>query len=222
VNLVAPVPWDPAILMALDLCGAFAFALSGALLATHKRFDIVGLVVLAELTAIGGGVIRDLVLGATPPAAFVSPNYIVVAFAAAVLTFFFHGPLHRLARLVLVFDAAGLALYSVVGTSLALTRGLGPLPAIALGVTTAVGGGVLRDLLAGETPMVLRRDSELYAIPALLGAVIVVGSHGLNVYDAIAAVVAVATAFGLRILALWRNWRAPAPRVSGGPEDLEA
>ena len=137
------------------------------------------------------------------------------------LTFFFHRPLERLARPVMVFDAAGLALYCVAGTSKALAYGIGPLPAIALGVTTAVGGGILRDLLAGETPAVLRRDSELYAVPALVGALIVVATHSLHAYDAPAAGIAVGTAFGLRILALWRNWRAPAPRVNTGPEVVQ-
>ena len=167
-----------------------------------------GLVVLAELTAIGGGVIRDLVIRAVPPAALASPTYIGVAFLAAVLTFFFHTPLDRLERSLLVFNAAGLALYCVVGTSKALAFDIGPLPAVAVGMTTAVGGGILRDLLAGETPMVFRRDSQLYAVPAFIGALIVVASHFLHAYDATAAAAAVVTAFGLRILALSRNWRA--------------
>jgi uncharacterized membrane protein YeiH len=219
VNLTTPVPLDAGILAVLDLGGAFVFALSGALLATRKRFDIVGLVVLAELTAIGGGIMRDVVIGAVPPAALASASYVAIAFGAAVLTFFFHRPLEWLARPVLFFDAAGLALYCVAGTSKALAYGIGPLPAIALGVTTAVGGGVLRDLLAGETPTVLRRDSELYAVPAFVGALIVVATHSQHIYDAPAAGAAVGTAFGLRILALWRNWRAPAPRVRAGPEE---
>jgi uncharacterized membrane protein YeiH len=212
---------DAGIMAVLDLGGAFVFALSGALLAARKRFDIVGLVVLAELTAIGGGVMRDLVIGAVPPAALASASYLVIAFVAALLTFFFHRAVDRLARPVMVFDAAGLALYSVAGTSKAIAFGLGPLPAVAVGVTTAVGGGILRDLLAGETPMVLRRDSELYAIPAIVGALVVVATHLVHAYDAPAATAAVGAAFGLRVLALWRNWRAPAPRMNTGPEAVE-
>lgn len=195
----------------LDLAGVFAFALSGALLAVQKRFDVVGLVILAEITAIGGGVVRDLVLGATPPAAFTHAEYLLVPLAAAAVAFFAHPAVERLLFAVLLFDAAGLALYAVAGTAKASAHGLGGVSAVALGVVTAVGGGILRDVLAKETPVVLRADSTLYAIPAFLAAVLVAATRDAGVYGPPAAAAAVALAFSLRVLALVRGWRAPTP-----------
>lgn len=199
----------------LDLAAVFAFALSGALLAVQKRFDVVGLVILAEITAIGGGVVRDLVLGATPPAAFTRVEYLVVPLAAAAVAFFAHAEIERLRAPVLVFDAAGLALYAVAGTAKASAYGLGGIAAVAVGVVTAVGGGVLRDVLAKETPVVLRSDSTLYAIPAFLAAVLVAAARDTGVYGPGLAGAAVALAFVLRVLAIARGWRAPAPTASG-------
>jgi uncharacterized membrane protein YeiH len=197
---------------ALDLAGLFAFAVSGALLGVKQRFDLVGLIVLGEVTALGGGVIRDLVIGATPPAAFEREEYVLVPLAASLLVFFAHGPLERLLAPVLVFDAAGLALYSVAGTAKALAFGLGGVGAVACGVITAVGGGVIRDVVAHETPAVVRQDSTLYAIPAFLAATIVAVAWSLEAYGPGVATAAAAFAFLLRVLALWRGWRAPRPR----------
>jgi uncharacterized membrane protein YeiH len=201
------------LLQTLDLAAVFAFGLSGALLAVEKRFDIVGLVILAEVTAIGGGVLRDLIIGAVPPAAFVHVEYVLVPLAAAVLAFFFHAQLARMLAPVLLFDAAGLALYAVSGTAKAGAHGLGPVPAVALGVITAVGGGILRDVLAVEVPAVLRADSVLYATPAFLAAVVVATARAEGVYGPTVAALTVAGAFALRVLALWRGWRAPSPRA---------
>jgi uncharacterized membrane protein YeiH len=200
------------VLTALDMLGLFAFAVSGALLGVRKRFDVVGLIVLAEVTALGGGVVRDLVIGATPPAAFVHEEYVVVPLAAALLVFFAHGALGRLLAPVLVFDAAGLALYSVAGTAKALAFGLGGVSAVALGVVTAVGGGLVRDVLAHEIPAVVRQDSTLYAIPAFLAATVVALAWSFDAYGPTAASGAAVLAFLLRLLALWRGWRAPRPR----------
>ncbi len=211
--MTAQVPLDHALQTALDVGGTFAFAASGALLAVRKRFDVVGLVILAAITAIGGGVIRDLLLGSVPPLAFRTPTYLVVALAAAAVTFVAAPQLERLAPAVLVFDAAGLALFCVVGTAKALSFGLGPLPAIGVGITTGIGGGILRDILAGDVPVVVRRDSELYAVPAALACVIVVATAYAHRYGTAAAAAAVLAAFALRMLAVWRHWRAPVPRI---------
>lgn len=197
---------------ALDLVGLFAFAVSGALLAVRKGFDVVGLVVLAELTALGGGVVRDLVIGAVPPAAFRNVEYVLVPLGAALLVFFAHATFERVRTPVLVFDAAGMALYSVAGAAKALAFGLGAVSAVALGVITAVGGGILRDVVAQETPEIVRHDSILYAIPALVASVLVAAAWSLDAYGPEAAAAAVAIAFTLRMLALWRGWRAPRPR----------
>src|ERR1700694_916886 len=169
-----PVIFNPTLEEVLNLVGTFVFAVSGALLAVRKNYDIVGMAVLAGITAIGGGVIRDLVIGAIPPVAFTDVSYFWVPLLATALTFFAHMQMNRLNDAVLVFDAAGLAVFCISGTAKALTYGLGPLPAAALGVLTAVGGGIMRDVLAHDEPSVLRAESELYALPAILGSAIVV------------------------------------------------
>ncbi len=211
--MTAQVPLDPALQSALDLTGTFAFAVSGALLAVRKRFDLVGLIILAAITAVGGGVIRDLLLGRTPPLAFRTPTYLAVALAAAAVTFVAAPQLERLKPAVLLFDAAGLALFVIAGTAAALAHHLGPLPAIGVGITTGIGGGILRDLVAGDVPVVVREDSELYAVPACLGCVIVVAAAYTHRYGTGAAAAAVLAVFGLRTLAVWRHWRAPRPRA---------
>ncbi len=140
--------------------GIFVFALSGALMGVRKRLDVVGMAVLAEITALGGGIVRDLVLNVRP-AAFQSVGYVVVPLAATVVVFFFHPHVARVMPAILVFDAAGLGLFCAVGTAKALDYGLSPLHAALLGVTTAVGGGMLRDMLAGRDPHPAVRPAAL-------------------------------------------------------------
>ncbi|WP_052091480.1 trimeric intracellular cation channel family protein [Modestobacter caceresii] len=196
----------------LDLIGVFAFAVSGALMAIGRDHDVVGIAILAVVTALGGGITRDLVLGDTPPPAFTRWQYLVVALAAAAVTSVAHPWLGRLSRPLLVFDAAGLGLFCVAGTEKALDHGLAPVAAALLGVTTAVGGGVLRDVLARETPALFRADSELYAVPALVGA-LVVGTASTSDADGPALGAGVACAvFVVRVLALQRHWRGPRAR----------
>jgi uncharacterized membrane protein YeiH len=198
---------------ALDLIGIFAFGISGALLAIHRDFDAVGIAILAVITALGGGILRDLVLGDTPPVAFERWEYLAVALAAAGVTFVAHPELQRVTPTLLLFDAAGLGLFAVSGTVKALLFGLAPLAAVALGVTTAVGGGVLRDVIARDTPALVRTDSELYAIPALAGAMIVAVAWELEVYEAAFGAVVSVVVFATRALALRHHWHGPrAPR----------
>jgi uncharacterized membrane protein YeiH len=193
----------------LDLIGIFAFAISGALMAIRLDFDVVGIAILAVITALGGGILRDLVLGDTPPPAFTQWEYLVVPLAAAAVTFVAHPELERLMRTLLVFDAAGLGLFCVAGTVKALDYGLTPVAAATLGVTTAVGGGVLRDVIARETPALVRPDSELYAVPAFAGAVAVTIAWEVNAYGPALGAVVAAAVFGIRGLALHRHWRGP-------------
>ena len=204
---------------ALNLIGIFVFAISGALLAVRKNYDIVGMAVLAEITAIGGGVLRDLILGAVPPAAFTDYFSFLLPLAATALTFFAHTRMNRIRAAVLVFDAAGLGLFCVAGTAKALAYGMGPVEAIALGALTAVGGGIMRDVLANEQPAVLRSDSELYAIPTVLGSAIVVAVQSLHLYGSLAAGLAALFVFLLRIVALRYGWRAPKPLPSLSARD---
>ena len=197
------------VLETLELLGIFVFAISGALLGVRRGFDLVGMLALAESTALGGGVLRDLIIGATPPAAFVEPTYLAIPLVATVLTFFVHRQIDRLNVAILVFDAGGLGLFCVTGTLKALEYGLGPVQAVALGVTTAVGGGVLRDVLANEVPTILRADSEVYAIPAVVAAAIVAVDWQVGAATPYVAILAAVVGFMLRIAALRYRWRAP-------------
>ncbi|MFI6051744.1 trimeric intracellular cation channel family protein [Streptomyces violascens] len=201
--------FSPSVQHALDLVGIFVFAISGALLAVRKNFDVFGIAVLAEVTALGGGLFRDLVIGAVPPAAFSDLGYFVTPLLAAVLVFFLHPEVERTQTAVNVFDAAGLGLFCVTGTTKAYDYGLGLTSSAALGLATAVGGGVLRDVLANEVPSLLRWDRDLYAVPAIVGSTMIVLFIRFDLLNATTSGLAVVTAFLLRIAALKYHWRAP-------------
>ena len=203
---------DGTLFRLLELAGVFVFALSGASLAARRAFDVVGMAVLATATALGGGLLRDVLLDDVPPAALRDELYLAVPLVAT-LVVLVAGPLvERLDRPVLVFDAAGLGLFAVTGTTKSLAAGLGVLPSVLLGTTTAVGGGVLRDVLAREVPSVFRQDTALYAIPAALGALVVAGAEAAGALTATTAVGTAAGVLALRLLAMRFHWRAPRPR----------
>lgn len=196
----------------LDLVGIFVFGITGALVGVRKKLDVFGVLVLAAVTGLGGGFIRDVLIGAIPPAALQDWRYLVVPIAAGLITFFLHPGIGRVERLVNIFDAAGLALFCVTGALKAISFGLSPFSAALLGTISGIGGGVIRDVLSGRVPVVLR--SEIYAIPALLGAGIVVVAAALE-YDALWVPIAGAlTCFVIRLIAIRRGWNAPLPRNS--------
>jgi len=197
------------LLVVLDMVGIFAFALSGGLVGVRKDLDIFGVLVLSAATGLGGGFVRDVLIGAVPPAALADWRYLMVPVAAGLVTFRFHPTLGRMERLVTVFDAFGLGLFCVTGALKALDYGLGPVPAALLGTLTAVGGGMVRDLLAGRVPVVLR--SELYATPALVGACVVVVGGESDLPTWTYAIAAAVLASSWRLLAVWRGWHAPRP-----------
>lgn len=202
--------------LALDLAGCFVFALSGGLAAVRARLDVFGVVVVATVTAIGGGILRDVLAGVTPPNALRHWPYLAVPAAAAVVVFVWHPQVNRMRRPIVVLDAAGLGLFTVTGTRLALDHGLGPSGAVALGVLTGIGGGVLRDVLLREIPLVLRR--EIYALASAAGAVLVV--IGWKVGWTLGwEITAAASVFAVRVLAARRHWSAPTPRAVGGAPD---
>ena len=194
----------------LDFLGTFAFALSGALVATRRRLDLFGVLVLSFAAATAGGMVRDVLLGATPPVAIVDWRYLAVSSAAGLLTFYRHAAVERMRNPVQMFDAVGLALFAVLGAGKALAAGLGPVGAVMLGVLTGVGGGIVRDVLVAQVPHVLQR--ELYAIAALLGATVVVVGHALGLPPAPAAIVGALLCFVVRWFAIRRGWHLPVAK----------
>jgi uncharacterized membrane protein YeiH len=198
-------------LLGLDLVGVFVFALTGGLAGVGKRFDILGVLVLAACAGLGGGVLRDVLIGATPPVGITDWRLMASACAAGLLTFSFHPRLARIERLILVLDGLGLALFAVGGTLKALELGAEPLTAVIVGVLTGVGGGAIRDLLGGEVPRVLAHR-DLYAIPALLGATAYASAWSAGYQSPLITWGCVVLIAGVRLLALRRDWKAPAPR----------
>ncbi|MFJ9348832.1 trimeric intracellular cation channel family protein [Streptomyces sp. NPDC101237] len=201
--------FSPSVQHTLDVIGIFVFAISGALLAVRKNFDVFGIAVLAEVTALGGGIFRDVIIGAVPPAAFTDLGYFVTPLLTALVVFFLHPHVERIQSAVLVFDAAGLGLFCVTGTTKAYSYGLNLTSSVALGLATAVGGGVLRDVLANEVPSLLRWDRDLYAVPAIVGATLVAVCIRYDELTPLTSGLAVVTAFVLRLLAMRFHWRAP-------------
>jgi uncharacterized membrane protein YeiH len=197
------------LLVVLDLIGVGVFAASGALVGVRKRLDVFGIAVLAVAAALGGGLVRDVLIGATPPAAFRDWRYLAVPAAVAGMVFVGHGVVERFGGTFRVFDAAGLGLFCVSGTAKAMAFGLGPLQAAVMGLVTGVGGGVLRDVLVGEIPVVLQR--ELYAVPALLGSAVVAVAIKTHHYGVPVAVAAAAVVFLIRMVALQLDLNAPRP-----------
>lgn len=202
------------LLVVLELAGLAVFAASGALAAVRARLDVFGVVVLGLTTALGGGIVRDVLLGITPPTTLRDWPYLVVPVAAALAVFAWHPQVARLRRAVLAADAVGLGLFTVSGTATALARGAPPYTACLIGMTAGIGGGVLRDLLLREIPLVLRK--EIYALAALAGGVVVVVGARAGLPAAPVAAAGAVLVVAVRMLALWRRWNAPvAPGVDG-------
>jgi len=207
--------FDPTLLLWLNLIGTFVFGLSGGLAAVRARLDAFGVVTLAGVVGLAGGIIRDLLIG-TPPATFRDWRYLAAVGAAGLVCFLAGSALDRIWRGVLVFDAIGLAVCCVGGASNALDFGLGPVQAVILGAITGIGGGMVRDVLLGETPTVLRR--ELYAIPALLGAGVVVGAHAAGDLSPVFPILGACLCFLTRMVGVRYGIDAPtAPRQRRRP-----
>ena len=193
---------------ALDIVGSFAFALSGGLRAVENRMDAFGVVFLSFVAAVTGGIVRDVLIGAVPPAALQSALYVVIAIVAGVLCFSSYRHIVRLARPVAFFDAIGLGLFCVVGTRKALDAGLSPLMAALLGMLTAIGGGLAADVLSARSPMVFRK--EIYALAALTGALLFALGDRVGVPEIVIAPLAALLATSFRLVALSNDWHLPA------------
>lgn len=195
------------LLVAFDLGGTFVFALSGATVGVKHRLDLFGVLVLAFAAGNSGGIARDVMLGAVPPAAIMDWRYIAVSMLAGLVTFYRYRIINRLSSPVLVFDAAGLALFAVSGAGKALAFSAGPYAATLLGMLTGIGGGMVRDVLVGEIPTVLR--TELYAVAALIGAAVMVVGRMLHLATPVAATAGAVLCFGVRFIAMRQGWQLP-------------
>lgn len=200
------------LLSVVDAVGTFAFALSGATLAIRKRFDIFGVLFLAFVVAVAGGVARDVLIGAVPPDAIAKWHSFAIAMAGGLATFLAYPLVRLLSRPVMLLDAIGLALFAVTGAQKALTYGIDPVIAAVLGMISGIGGGMVRDVLAGEVPFVLRTD--LYAVAALAAGAIVALGSALGAPPAWAMLLGASFCIFLRIMALFHGWRAPVSRWS--------
>lgn len=195
------------LLTTLDLGGTFVFAISGAAAAVKHRLDIFGVMVLAFAAGNAGGITRDLLIGAVPPAAIANWSYFAVSILAGLVVIFWYPLIARLNNPVLWFDAVGLAFFAVAGAQKALLHEINPVMAALLGMLTGIGGGMLRDVLVAEIPVVLRAD--LYALAALAAAIIVVAGHMLQVSPIATAIVGGALCFALRFMAIRHGWHLP-------------
>ncbi len=196
----------------LDLVGTFVFAISGAVAAVNRRLDIFGILVLSFVAGNFGGITRDVLIGAVPPAALTDGRYLLVSILAGLITFFWYAGVDRLRSPVLLFDAVGLSLFAVTGAQKAIEFGLNPVMAALLGMLTGIGGGMTRDILIAEIPQVLR--SDLYAVAALAGASVVVIGDMLDFSYGVSALTGAALCFGLRFMAIRHGWHLPVAHLS--------
>ncbi len=200
------------LVLVLDLVGTFVFALSGGAAGVRHRLDLFGVVVLAYVAASTGGIARDLLIHAVPPAGVADWRYLAVSVSAGIVTFYFHPAVDRLRTTVLLSDAIGLSVFAVAGAEKAIAFGLHPIMAAVMGMLTGIGGGVARDVLLAEVPTVLRAD--LYALAALAGAAVAVAGPTLHLPPTAAATAGAALCFGLRFMAIRHGWHLPTARRS--------
>lgn len=193
-----------------ELVGVFVGALSGGLAAVRKQFDVFGVLVLAWAAGLGGGMLRDVLIGAVPPVGISDWRFVAAACLAGVVIYFFHPRVERARRAIAVLDAGALALFTVVGTIKGLELGATPVASVIVGVMTGVGGGVLRDLLTAEVPVVLHHR-QLYAIPATLGAIATAVLWASGTLGVVTMAATVAVIFLLRLLAMRYRLNAPGP-----------
>lgn len=198
------------LLLILDLAGTFVFAISGATAGIKRKLDIFGILVVSFVAGNFGGITRDVLIGSIPPNAIKDLRYLAVSLFAGLMTFYWSAAVKKFNSAVLVFDAAGLALFAVSGTQKALAFGLNPVTAALLGMLTGIGGGMVRDILVAEIPSVLRAD--VYALAALAAATVVVIGQFLHISPTATTIVGALLCFGLRLIAIRRGWHLPTAR----------
>ncbi|MBS0512238.1 MAG: trimeric intracellular cation channel family protein [Proteobacteria bacterium] len=205
----------PDLVKLLDWVGTLAFAFSGGLMGARKEFDLFGVLFLSFVVAVGGGMVRDVLIGAVPPVAITEIHYFLIAIGGGLITFYWYPRVVSLERPIVLCDAVGLGLFAVVGTQKAIEYGIHPLMAALLGMMTGIGGGMTRDVLAGEPPFVLR--SEFYAVAALAGGAIVSAGYAIGAACAYSLLLGAGACIFLRLMAIYRGWRVPVARHRNDP-----
>jgi uncharacterized membrane protein YeiH len=205
-----PVVHVSTVVLVLDLCGTFVFALSGGMAGVEHGLDLFGVLVVSFAAGNIGGVTRDLLIGAIPPPGIADWRYVAAAVIAGLAAFHWGWLIDRLRSCVMLLDAGGLALFAVSGALKALGFGAGPVTAVLLGMLTGIGGGMVRDVLVAEVPAVLRGD--VYAVAALAGAAAVVVGRLLQFPSAVVAIAGATLCFALRLMAIRRGWQLPVAR----------
>lgn len=195
------------LLYLFDLLGTFAFAISGAVAGVRKNFDLYGIIVLALVTAVGGGTIRDVLVGRIPPFIFKDINYFLISIAAALITFFFHKYVEKTYKLLLIMDAIGLGVFTVIGISVGLQYNIGYFGAVVMGVMTGTFGGMIRDVLQKEVPLVLQK--EIYASACIIGGIVFVVFDILKIDNVLNVVISGVVVFLIRFVAIQKNWHLP-------------
>jgi uncharacterized membrane protein YeiH len=195
------------LLYLFDLLGTFAFAISGAVAGVRKNFDLYGIIVLALVTAVGGGTIRDVLVGRIPPFIFKDINYFLISIAAALITFFFHKYVEKTYKLLLIMDAIGLGVFTVIGISVGLQYNIGYFGAVVMGVMTGTFGGMIRDVLQKEVPLVLQK--EIYASACIIGGIVFVVFDILKINNVLNVVISGVAVFLIRFVAIQKNWHLP-------------
>jgi uncharacterized membrane protein YeiH len=199
------------IIYALDLLGTVAFAASGALAGVRRGMDLLGVIVLGIVTATGGGVVRDLLLNDTPPFCFKNELYLYLALAASIVVFLTPRSFERMNRAMLLLDALGLGTFLVIGTSKALSYRLGFMGAVIMGVMTATCGGLIRDTLSNEIPLILQR--EIYASACVAGGALYYGLYQAGVPTALNLTVSALVVIAIRCAAILKGWQLPRGKV---------
>jgi uncharacterized membrane protein YeiH len=196
------------LLFVADMAGTLLFGLEGALAGIRGHLDLIGVMVLAFATALGGGIIRDLLIGAIPPASLRDWRYAALAFGGGTIAFFLYNVVQGIpGNLMMVLDAAGLALFAIAGTEKALEHKMSGFIAVLMGTITGVGGGAVRDVLLAQVPRVLR--AEVYATAAIVGSACMVSCRKLKASPTVSAILGGAVCFLLRVVSVWRHWNLP-------------
>ena len=194
-----------------EILGTAVFAITGALKAVKHNLDILGILVLASITGTGGGILRDIILGDTPPAAFRDETFFIVSIISALLVFFLAPDIVKIWKVIRIGDAIGLGLFAAIGASKGISYEMGIIGVVLTGALTATGGGILRDILVNEVPLVIRKD--FYATAAVIGSLLLIGADKIHIHQTAAILSAAALTTGLRLLAMKLNLSLPKPEA---------